>query len=186
MKATGIVRRIDELGRVGIPKEIRRTLRIREGDPLEIFTENDGGIVLKKYSPIGELSTYANELAAVLQGQFGMNAAICDRDHFVAVAMSGGKKRDLAEKRISEELERAIAQRRALSQSIMQGPVMTLTSDNSDRDVWTFVLAVPIISESESIGAVLLFTQENAGLKDNAAVKTAEAIAALIGKILEQ
>lgn len=91
MKATGIVRRIDELGRVVIPKEIRRTLRIREGDPLEIFTENDGGIVLKKYSPIGELSTYANELAAVLQGQFGMNAAICDRDHFVAVAMSGGK-----------------------------------------------------------------------------------------------
>lgn len=159
---------------------------ICEGDPLEIFTENDGGIVLKKYSPIGELSTYANELAAVLQGQFGMNAAICDRDHFIAVAMSGGKKRDLAEKRISEELERAIAQRRALSQSIMQGPVMTLTSDNSDRDVWTFVLAVPIISESESIGAVLLFTQENAGLKDNAAVKTAEAIAALIGKILEQ
>ena len=63
MKATGIVRRIDDLGRVVIPKEIRRTLRIREGDPLEIFTDREGEIILKKYSPIGELSAFARQYA---------------------------------------------------------------------------------------------------------------------------
>ncbi|MBR6815952.1 MAG: AbrB/MazE/SpoVT family DNA-binding domain-containing protein, partial [Clostridia bacterium] len=63
MKATGIVRRIDDLGRIVVPKEIRRTLRIREGDPLEIYTQADGSVILKKYSPVGELSQYAEELA---------------------------------------------------------------------------------------------------------------------------
>ena len=66
MKATGIVRRIDDLGRVVIPKEIRRTLRIKEGTPLEIFTDREGEIILKKYSPIGELSTFAREYADCL------------------------------------------------------------------------------------------------------------------------
>ena len=66
MKATGIVRRIDDLGRVVIPKEIRRTLRIKEGTPLEIFTDREGEIILKKYSPIGELSTFAREYAEAL------------------------------------------------------------------------------------------------------------------------
>ena len=63
MKATGVVRRIDDLGRIVIPKEIRKTLRIKEGDPLEIFTDREGGIILKKYSPIGELSEFATEYA---------------------------------------------------------------------------------------------------------------------------
>ena len=66
MKATGIVRRIDDLGRIVVPKEIRRTLRIREGDPLEIFTDREGEIILKKYSPIGELSQFAGEYAESL------------------------------------------------------------------------------------------------------------------------
>ena len=61
MKATGIVRRIDELGRVVIPKEIRRTLRIREGDPLEIFTASDGEVIFKKYSPMGEISEFSGQ-----------------------------------------------------------------------------------------------------------------------------
>ena len=80
MKATGIVRRIDDLGRVVIPKEIRRTLRIREGDPLEIFTDREGEIILKKYSPIGELGSFAKQYADVLAQGTGQIVCITDRD----------------------------------------------------------------------------------------------------------
>ena len=81
MKATGIVRRIDELGRIVVPKEIRRVLRIREGDPLEIFTDKDGEIVLKKYSPIGELSAFAQEYVDAIAASLGCGVCVCDRDH---------------------------------------------------------------------------------------------------------
>ena len=104
MKATGIVRRIDELGRVVIPKEIRRTLRIREGDPLEIFTDRDGEVILKKYSPIGELGDFAKEYAESSYQALGHTAVICDKDAVIAVA--GGSKRELMDKPISEEVER--------------------------------------------------------------------------------
>ena len=83
MKATGIVRRIDDLGRVVIPKEIRRTLRIRESDPLEIFTDREGEIILKKYSPIGEMSTFAKQYAESLSQVSGHLALIADRDQIV-------------------------------------------------------------------------------------------------------
>src|SRR5690606_11016659 len=86
MKATGIVRRIDDLGRVVIPKEIRRTLRIREGDPLEIFVDRDGEVILKKYSPIGELGDFAKEYAESLHESTGHITMICDRDTIIAVA----------------------------------------------------------------------------------------------------
>ena len=91
MKATGIVRRIDDLGRVVIPKEIRRTMRIREGDPLEIFTEKDGEVVFKKYSPVGELSPFAVQYADVLARACNMTVLICDRDHVIAAAGSNRK-----------------------------------------------------------------------------------------------
>ena len=86
MKATGIVRRIDDLGRVVIPKEIRRTMRIREGDPLEIYTDNDGEVIFKKYSPIGELGMFASQYAEVLYKTGGHPVVVCDRDHVIAVA----------------------------------------------------------------------------------------------------
>lgn len=103
MKATGIVRRIDDLGRVVIPKEIRRTMRIREGDPLEIFTDNDGEVVFKKYSPIGELSPFAGQYADVMSRACGMAVLICDRDHVVAAA--GVSKKEFQERRVSARLE---------------------------------------------------------------------------------
>ena len=103
MKATGIVRRIDDLGRVVVPKEIRRTLRIREGDPLEIFTDREGEIILKKYSPIGELSIFAKQYAEAMAQTTGLVAVIADRDQFIAVA--GGGKKDLLAKAVSKELE---------------------------------------------------------------------------------
>lgn len=86
MKATGIVRRIDDLGRVVIPKEIRRTLRIREGDALEIFTDAQGGVIFKKYSPVGEMSTFAGQYAEVLNKVTNRPVVMCDRDHVIAVA----------------------------------------------------------------------------------------------------
>ena len=104
MKATGVVRRIDDLGRIVIPKEIRRTLRIKEGDPLEIFTEKDGDIILKKYSPIGELSNFATEYVESLNKITGHISIITDRDTVIAVA--GTSKKDLLEQKISTDLEK--------------------------------------------------------------------------------
>ena len=109
MKATGIVRRIDDLGRVVIPKEIRRTLRIRDGDPLEIFTDKDGEVIFKKYSPIGELSDFAAQICDSLHRSTDALAAVCDRDSVIAVA--GGGKRELLSKRVSPELEQLMEAR---------------------------------------------------------------------------
>jgi UDP-N-acetylmuramate dehydrogenase len=102
MKATGIVRRIDDLGRVVIPKEIRRTMRIREGDPLEIFTDRDGEVIFKKYSPIGELTGFAAQYAETLHKTCEMSVVICDRDSVVACA--GVSKKEYGDKSLSEEL----------------------------------------------------------------------------------
>ena len=129
MKATGIVRRIDELGRVVIPKEIRRTLRIREGDPLEIFTDRDGEVILKKYSPIGELGDFAKEYAESLYQALGHTAVICDKDAVIAVA--GGSKRELMDKPISEEVERLMKTRERGTFSRAQGNMIPLFSGDN-------------------------------------------------------
>ena len=102
MKATGIVRRIDDLGRVVIPKEIRRTLRLRDGDPMEIFTDREGTVILKKYSPIGDMADFAEEFAESAGKILGNTAVITDRDQVIAV--SGSSVRDLLEKQISDRL----------------------------------------------------------------------------------
>lgn len=112
MKATGIVRRIDDLGRVVIPKEIRRTLRIREGDPLEIYTDADGEVIFKKYSPVGEMSTFASQYADVLARISGLPTLISDRDHIVAVA--GVSKKEYLERRITSSLEDIMESRKTL------------------------------------------------------------------------
>ena len=106
MKATGIVRRIDDLGRVVIPKEIRRTMRIREGDPLEIYTDADGEVIFKKYSPIGELSSFTGQYAEVLSRSTNLPVLICDRDHVIACA--GIPKREAVDRRISDRANRFV------------------------------------------------------------------------------
>ena len=106
MKATGIVRRIDDLGRVVIPKEIRRTMRIREGDPLEIFTDREGEVIFKKYSPIGELNSFASQYAETLHKTCGMAVVICDRDAVIACA--GLPRKDYLDKKLSSELEEIV------------------------------------------------------------------------------
>ena len=113
MKATGIVRRIDDLGRVVIPKEIRRTLRLREGTPLEIFTDREGEIILKKYSPMVELAAFAVQYAEAMAQSTGLMVCITDRDQVIAVA--GGPKKDYLQKPVSRQLENAITERMTIT-----------------------------------------------------------------------
>lgn len=108
MKSTGIVRQVDNLGRVVIPKEIRRTMRIREKDPLEIFTGDAGEIIFKKYSPIADLSEFAGQYAAALQKTTGFPVLVCDQDHVIAAA--GIPKKEMLSRRISSDLENVMGQ----------------------------------------------------------------------------
>ena len=160
MKATGIVRRIDDLGRVVIPKEIRRTMRIREGDPLEIFTDRDGEVIFKKYSPIGELQTFAGEYADTLQKTASLPIFVCDRDAIIAV--SGASKREYIDRKISAELDEIIENR---SLYIKGGAAHTvpIISDGGSHYV---NCAMPIISEGDVIGCVISGWQREQPIKD--------------------
>lgn len=152
MKATGIVRRIDDLGRVVIPKEIRRTMRIREGDPLEIFTDRDGEVIFKKYSPVGELGTFASQYAETLAKVSGRGVCITDKD--MVIAVSGGSKKELFERKISPEVEELIQQR---SQHIQKHPEDKAVYILDDNDKYCASILFPIISEGDSIGSVIFF-----------------------------
>ena len=152
MKATGIVRRIDDLGRVVIPKEIRRTLRIREGDPLEIFTDREGEIILKKYSPIGELGAFAKEYAESLAQTAGHITCIVDKDQIIAV--SGGGKKEFLEKHISPEMESCINRRTALIADRNDGNFVPVLEDDV-ADSYNHQLIVPIIAEGDAMGAIV-------------------------------
>lgn len=162
MKATGIVRRIDDLGRVVIPKEIRRTMRIREGDPLEIYTDRDGEVIFKKYSPIGELHAFATEYAETLQKTSGMPIFICDRDAIIAV--SGASKREYIDRKISSSLEEIIDSR-ALYQRDNGKETIALTDDGGHY----VSCAMPIISEGDITGAVISAWQYDAPTTDKIA-----------------
>lgn len=150
MKATGIVRRIDDLGRVVIPKEIRRTQRIREGDPLEIFVGRDGEIILKKYSPINELGDFALEYAAALAENIHHTVLVLDRDAVIAVA--GGAKKDYMDKRVGAKLEKIMEDRRTVTD---KDPVNQLLEGVTNEQPLPF-LAVPIVAGGDPIGAILL------------------------------
>lgn len=180
MKATGIVRRIDDLGRVVIPKEIRRTLRIREGDPLEIFTDREGQIILKKYSPIGELGTFAKEYAETLAQTAGHITCIVDKDHIIAV--SGGSKKDFLEKHISSDLEQVINKRTTHISNRDEKSFVSITEDD-DKGLYNHQLVTPIISEGDVIGAVVLLS----GDKKMGEVegKLAQTAAGFLGKQME-
>ena len=154
MKATGIVRRIDELGRVVIPKEIRRTLRIHEGSPLEIYTDHEGGIILKKYSPVSELASFASEFASTLHQMFSAQCGDL-RQGWAVVACAGGCRREYAEQRITDEVERAIAARGVVVQNAADGHVMPIV-EKASRTPQSLLL-VPIIAQGDAIGAVILF-----------------------------
>lgn len=158
MKATGVVRRIDDLGRVVIPKEIRKTLRIKEGDPLEIFTDKEGEVILKKYSPIGELSEFATQYAETLAKTTGHIACITDKD--MVIAVSGGSKKEFLEQGVSSELEQMMEDKEAyLSQDNDNISIPITRNDNRERKFNSQVM-YPILSNGDVIGSVILLSKE--------------------------
>lgn len=182
MKATGIVRRIDDLGRVVIPKEIRRTLRIREGDPLEIFTDREGGVILKKYSPIGELSDFSKEYAESLNQTLGHIVIIADKDGIISV--SGSSKKEFVDKRISNELEKLIEDRKTFSLGVNGNSAVPLF-DDEDISKYSAQVIAPIIAEGDAIGAVIVAAKDGATFSE-LQVKLAETAASFLGKQMEQ
>lgn len=183
MKATGIVRRIDDLGRVVIPKEIRRTLRIREGDPLEIFTDRDGGVILKKYSPIEELTDFSKEYCESLQKVIGHIVLICDKDAFVSV--SGATKKEYLERKVSSELEKIMDDRKTVLLSKSNNTVIPLHNDDEETSYNSQVIA-PIIAEGDEIGAVIILSKEEDVELGEVETKLVETAAAFLGKQMEQ
>jgi AbrB family transcriptional regulator (stage V sporulation protein T) len=180
VKATGIVRRIDDLGRVVIPKEIRRTMRIREGDPLEIFVDREGEVILKKYSPIAELSDFAQEYATSLAESSGHVALITDRDAVVSAAGDVGKQ--WIGKAVSSAIEKSMTSRRTL-----------LLPDSDDAappadEVWSFHswVVAPIIAEGDPVGTVILGTYEQGVGVGPIEEKLVETAAGFLARQMEQ
>ncbi len=180
MKATGIVRRIDDLGRVVIPKEIRRTMRIREGDPLEIYTDNDGEVIFKKYSPIGELSSFATQYAEVLYKTGGEPVVVCDRDHVIAV--SGIPKKELIERRVSPQLEELMEQRKTYSYTGKEQRKMQPV-EGVERYA---LVCTPIIASGDVAGSVMYLCNENPSPASEVEVKLVQAAASFLGKQMEE
>ncbi len=185
MKATGIVRRIDDLGRVVIPKEIRRTMRIREGDPLEIYTDREGEVIFKKYSPIGELAGFAAQYAETLHKTCTLSVVICDRD--AVIASSGVSRKEYADKPLSDELEHIIEGRSLYVYHEGQPKVSVLASGDAPHYI---SCAMPILSEGDIIGAVasLLPMEEGraAGVPSgDVEIKLIQTAAGFLGRQLE-
>ena len=176
MRATGIVRRIDDLGRVVIPKEIRRTLRIREGDPLEIYTDAGGEVIFKKYSPMGEMSNFAEQYAEVLNRVAGRPVIITDRDHVVAA--SGVSKKEYLERRISDALEDLMESRNTYTADRMNAGRFFPIEGTSHPAA----IACPIISGGDITGSVLFLLEEGGSLPSDSDCKLTQAAAAFLGK----
>ncbi len=177
MKATGIVRRIDDLGRVVIPKEIRRTMRIREGDPLEIFTNTGGEVIFKKYSPIGELSAFATQYAESLASATKLSVVICDRDHCIAAA--GISKKETLERRITPDLEEIIENRKGAN---FTNSEKHLALEGVERYICT---AVPIIISGDISGAVVLLANDTCKEPCETDFKLASVAAEFLGRQME-
>lgn len=178
MKATGIVRRIDDLGRVVIPKEIRRTLRIREGDPLEIFVSRGGEVILKKYSPISELGHFATEYAEALFDSLHIPAFISDRDEIIAV--SGTSQNDYLNKSIGSTIEEIIESR---EQVLQTEPATVELARGKEEEVTAYTVST-VIANGDPIGAVFIVSQDDQSVSE-AAQKVAQTAAHFLGKQME-
>ena len=178
MKATGIVRRIDDLGRVVIPKEIRRTLRIRDGDPLEIYTESNGEVIFKKYSPIGEMSGFAEQYAEVLSKVSKQAVLISDCDRIVAAA--GIPKKEVLDKKISPMMEEYMSARKSFIAGKGAGSFCPI--DNSDKYA---SIMYPIISAGDVSGAVVMLLNDRNAIPTETENKLIQAAAAFLGRQME-
>ena len=179
MKATGIVRRMDDLGRVVIPKEIRRTMRIREGDPLEIYTEKDGEVIFKKYSPMGEISEFAEQICQSMSKTADYPAVVCDRDGVIAAAGTG--RRELQDRHISRELEEIMEGRKAYRAEPGGRRVPVTDQDNAPAAA----VAVPILAEGDVLGCVVFVERGDGARAGDVEMKLASAVAGFLGKQME-
>ena len=180
MKATGIVRRVDDLGRIVIPKEIRRTLRIREGDPLEIYTEKDGGVIFRKYSPMGDLQEFAAQMCESIGSATGHIAAVADRDSIIA--LHGAPRKDLVDKPNSPELEKLMEQRK--NYRFQTGDPLIRASEQSDK--YHLGVAAPILSQGDLMGCVMLLLGDGDSPLAEADQCLAQTCAGFLGKQMEQ
>ena len=181
MKATGIVRRIDDLGRVVIPKEIRRTMRIREGDPLEIYTDNDGEVIFKKYSPIGELATFASQYADVLLKGTTFRSCICDRD--ICVAAAGIPRKEVLERRVTSQVEELVEPQRHSHVTTAGDGKRGTVLEGVDKPA---SVVIPILASGDVAGAVCLLAAESGAVPTEADIKLAQVAAAFLGRQMEE
>ena len=179
MKATGIVRRVDDLGRIVIPKEIRRTLRIREGDPLEIYTEKDGGVIFRKYSPMGDLQEFAAQMCEAIGSSTGCIAAVADRDGIIALA--GAPKRELLDKPNSEALSRLMEQRKLYRYE--PGTQVIPAAEGVDK--YHLGVAVPILCQGDLMGSVMMLLGEGDSPLAESDQKLVRTVADFLGKQME-
>ncbi len=183
MKATGVVRRIDDLGRVVIPKEIRKVHRIKEGDPLEIFTDKEGEIILKKYSPIGELTEFASTYADTISKTTGHIACITDKDTVIAVA--GGSKKEFLEKNLSKELEEVIENKEVFKSKENNEIAIPITQNEGRERIYNSQVIYPIITDGDVVGTVILLSKEPNKKMLDADDKVAQSAASFLGNHLE-
>ncbi len=181
MKATGIVRRIDDLGRVVIPKEIRRTMRLKDGDALEIYTDSDGEVIFKKYSPIGELSPFAGQYAEAIYKNCDLPTVITDNDH--VIACSGVPKRELADRRLTPACEELLENRRSF---VMGRNVGSHRPIKPIEGVERYAgIVFPIISAGDAVGTVIILG-DGTSAPSETAVKLAQVAASFLGKQMEE
>ena len=179
MKATGIVRRVDDLGRIVIPKEIRRTLKIREGDPLEIYTEKDGGVIFRKYSPMGDLQDFAVQICESIGANTGHVAAVADRDSIIA--LHGAPKRELVDKPNSPELDKLMQSRK--NYRYVPGEALLKVSESSEK--YHLGVAAPILSQGDLMGCVMLLMDEKSRAMAESDQRLAQTVAGFLGKQME-
>lgn len=180
MKATGVIRRLDDLGRIVIPKEIRRTFRIREGDPMEIFTNRNGEIILKKYSPIGDLGSFAVQYAEALAENTGYTICIFDRDQIIAAA--GSNRKELINQPLSNELEEIIENRSVLVRNGQNGADLAIQGAGIE---YQKQVIAPILCQGDAIGAVVFFIKREEAGSNEADKKLASTAADFLGKQME-
>ena len=179
MKATGIVRRVDDLGRIVIPKEIRRTLKIREGDPLEIYTEKDGGVIFRKYSPMGDLQDFASQICDAIGANTGCIAAVSDRDSIIALA--GAPKKELMDKPNSRELDKLMESRK--NYRYQPGESLLKATEGSDKH--HLGVAAPILSQGDLMGCVMLLMGEEPKVMEESDQRLVQTVADFLGKQME-
>lgn len=178
IKATGIVRRIDDLGRIVIPKEIRKKFKLREGDPMEIFVTEEG-ILFKKYSPVGQLDDFAKEYASSLFENTGHTAIITDRDTVIAIA--GGSRREYLDKNVGEIIYQCLDNRISkMNNDLIDFEII----DGVKEECSSFVIT-PIVIEGDPVGSILLLNKDENVKMGQLEIKLVETAASFLVKQIE-